>query len=104
MFYKVIKNGNIVDVLEQLTFLKYQNRNKIVVLCEKAEAQAVLGSDQRTVWFEESLCKNPPAGYEAVKLVRIDEHEYKQLKMLNGKTPEEIIDAFVLTLINEGVI
>ena len=41
---------------------------------------------------------------DSVKVVEIDEYEYRQLKVLNGKTPNEIIDAFVLTLLESGVI
>ena len=75
-----------------------------MLLCTEEDAQAILSSDQNEVWHEETLYKVPVPGYETVKIEEIDEHEYKQLKMLNGKTPEEIVDAFVLTLINEGVI
>jgi hypothetical protein len=39
-----------------------------------------------------------------MELVEIDELEYKQLKALNGKTPEEIIDEYTLLLIEEGII
>ena len=104
MFYKVIKNDRVIDVLDRLVYFKYQPKHQKMLLCSIKEAQAVLSSDQNTIWHEETLYKIPVPGYDTVKVVEIDEHEYKQLKMLNGKTPEEIIDAFVLTLINEGVI
>ena len=104
MFYKVLKNGKVIDVLDQLIYLKYQPKHQKMLLCTEEDAQAILSSDQNEVWHEETLYKVPVPGYETVKIEEIDEHEYKQLKMLNGKTPEEIVDAFVLTLINEGVI
>lgn len=104
MFYKVLKNGKVIDVLDQLIYLKYQPKHQIMVLCTEDDAQAILSSDQKYIWHEETLYKIPAQGYDTVKVVEIDEHEYMQLKMLNGKTPEEIVDAFVLTLINEGVI
>lgn len=104
MFYKVLKNGKVIDVLDQLIYLKYQPKHQRMLLCTEEDAQGILSSDQNEVWHEETLYKIPARGYETVKIEEIDEHEYKQLKMLNGKTPEEIVDAFVLTLINEGVI
>ena len=104
MFYKIIKDNKVIDVLSKLIYLKYQPKHERMVLCTEEEAQAILSSDQNMIWHEETLNKLPIEGYETVKAVRIDEHEYKQLKVLNGKTPEEIADAVVLTLINEGVI
>lgn len=104
MFYKVLKNGKVIDVLNQLIYLKYQPKHQKMLLCTEEDAQGILSSDQNEVWHEETLYKIPVPGYETVKIEEIDEHEYKQLKILNGKTPEEIVDAFVLTLINEGVI
>lgn len=104
MYYKVIKNNKIIDVLDKLVFLKYQPKHKIMVLCDENEAQAILSSDNNTIWHESTLYKVPVDGYDTVEILPIDKYEYKQLKALNGKTPEEIIDAFVLDLIQEGVL
>ena len=104
MFYKVIKNGKVIDVLDIVIYLKYQPKHKRMILCEESEAQAILSSDKNTIWHEETLYRVPVAGYDTVRLIEIDEYEYKQLKILGGKTPEEIIDAFVLNLIQEGVL
>ena len=104
MFYKVMKEGRVIDVLDQLVFLKYQPRHDILVLCSEDEAQAILSSDKDTIWHEETFYKIPVSGYDTVSLVEIDEYEYRRLKMLNGKTPEEIIDAYTLMLLSEGVI
>lgn len=104
MFYKVMKEGRVVDVLDKLVFLKYQPRHDIMVLCSESDAQAILSSDKEVIWHEETFYKVPVPGYDTVSLVEIDQYEYNRLKMLNGKTPEEIIDAFVLSLIQEGVI
>ena len=104
MYYKVIKDNKVVDVLDRLTYLRWQPKNKIIVLCGEGEAQAILGSDGNTVWHVEGFYDLPVSGYESVKLVQIDEFEFKQLKMLNGKTPEEIIDAFVTSLIKDNLL
>lgn len=104
MYYKVLKNNKVIDVLDKLVFLKYQTKHKIMVLCSESDAQAILSSDENTIWHETTLYNIPVDGYDTVVLQEIDEYEYKQLKMLNGKTPEEIIDAYTLSLIVEGVL
>lgn len=104
MFYKVIKNNRVIDVLDKLIYLKYQPKHNRMILCNESEAQAILSSDKDHIWHEETLYKVPIPGYDTVRLVEVDEQEYRQLKILNGKTPEEIIDAFVLSLIQEGVL
>ena len=104
MYYKVIKNNKVIDVLDHLTYLKWQPKNKIMLLCDLDEAQAILSSDRNTVWHVEGLYDLNVDGYDAVELIQIDEFEYKQLKALNMKTPEAIIDSFLLTLIENDII
>lgn len=104
MYYKVIKNNKVIDVLDHLTYLKWQPKNKIMLLSDLNEAQAILGSDGNTIWHVEGLYDLPVDGFDTVGLIEIDQFEYKQLKSLNMKTPEEIIDAFVLSLLEENII
>ena len=104
MYYKVIKNNKVIDVLDHLTYLKWQPKNKIMLLSDLNEAQAILSSDKNTIWHEKTLYNIPVSGYDTVELVEIDEHEYKQLKMLNLSTPEQIIDNFVLSLLENNLI
>ena len=104
MFYKVIKNNKVIDVLDSLTYLKWQPKHKIMVLSDENEAQAILSSDKNTIWHEETLYGIPVDGYDTVRLKEIDKYEYEQLKALNMKTPEEIIDAYNLLLLEMGVI
>lgn len=105
MYYKVLKNNRVIDVLDNLIYLKYQPKHKMMVLSDINEAQAFLSSDMNTIWHEKTLYNIPVKNnYDTVELVEIDEYEYKQLKMLNLKTPEEIIDAFVLSLLESNII
>ena len=104
MFYKVLKNNKVIDVLDHLTYLKWQPKNKIMLLSDLNEAQAILSSDGNTIWHVEGLYDLPVDGYDTVNVVKIDEYEYKQLKTLNGKTPEEIIDGFLLNLRENNII
>ena len=104
MYYKVLKNNKVIDVLDHLTYLKWQPKNKIMLLSGEGEAQAILGSDNNTIWHVEGMYDLPVSGYETVKLVEIDEFEYKQLRVLNMKSPESIIDEYNLLLLEMGVI
>lgn len=104
MYYKVLKNNKVIDVLDCLVYLKYQPKHKMMVLSDENEAQAILSSDKNTIWHEKTLYKVPVGGFDEVEIAKIDEHEYKQLKMLNLKTPEEIADAVILSLIEDGII
>ena len=104
MYYKVLKNNKVIDVLDNLIYLKWEPKHKIMVLTDENDAQAVLSSDKNAIWHERTLYRIPVDGYETVELIEINEHEYKQLKMLNLKTPEEIIDCFVLSLLEDNIL
>ena len=104
MYYKVMKNDRVIDVLDDLIYLKWQPKHKIMVITNEDEAQAILSSDRNVIWHERSLYDVPVDGFDTVDVVEVDEYEYKQLKMLNGKTPSEIIDEFVLSLIEGGIL
>lgn len=104
MYYKVIKNNRVIDVLDRLIYLKYQPKHNIMVLCTESEAQAILSSDGNTIWHESSLYKIPIDGYDEVEILPISQYEYKQLKVLNMQSPEEILDQYTELLLEMGVI
>lgn len=104
MYYKVIKDNRVIDVLDQLVYLKWEPKHKIMVLCNENNAQAILSSDKNTIWHEETLYKIPVDGFDTVRVEKIDKYEYKNLKVLNMKSPEAIIDEYNLLLLEMGVI
>lgn len=105
MYYKVMKNNKVIDVLDQLIYLKYQPKHKIMVLCDINEAQAILGSDGNTIWHERTLYNIPVENdYDCVDLVEISKYEYEQLRVLNMKTPEQIADELILYLLENNII
>lgn len=104
MFYKVLFNDRVIDVLDHLVYVKYQPKHKIITLCPEDEAQGFLSSNGNTVWHSDELYRFPVKGFDTVELVPIDDYEYQRLKMLNGKTAEEIIDAYTLELLKGGVL
>lgn len=104
MYYKVLKDNRVIDVLNGVNYLKWQPKHCAMVFSNEDEAQAILSSDMNTIWHEKTLRRLPVNGFDTVELVEICEHEYKQLRMLNMKTPEEIIDEYNLLLLEMGVI
>lgn len=107
MYYKVIKNNKVIDVLDKLIYLKYQPKNKIMVLCGEDDAQVILSSGKDDFYHERTLYNIPNDAdmkYETVDIFEIDKFEYEKLKVLNLKTPEEIIDAFVMSLLEGNII
>lgn len=97
-------NGRVIDTLDHLIYVKYQKKHNVMVLCSEDEAQGFISSDGSTIWHAEPLYKIPADSYDTVELVPIDAYEYRQLKALGGKTPEEIIDAYTLSLLEGGVL
>lgn len=104
MYYKVIKNNKVIDVLDQLIFLKYQKKHDIMLHCSGNEAQAILSSDGNTIWHEETLNKLPIDKYDTVRIEEIDEHEYRQLQSFGMNSVEEILENYTMLLIEQGVI
>lgn len=104
MYYKVLKNGSVIDVLDHVAFVMYQEKHQIMVQCDEDHAQGFLSSDGNHIWHTDALYRIPVAGYDTVELVEIDRYDYERLKMLNLKTPEEIIDAYTLSLLEGGIL
>lgn len=104
MYYKVIKDNKVIDVLDNLIFLKYQKKHNRMMLSNEEEAQAILSSDGNHIWHEKSLHKIPVDGYDTIELEEIDIYEYEKLKRLNCKSIEEILDEYTLSLIEGGIL
>lgn len=104
MYYKVIYNNKVIDVLDRLVFLKYQEKYNRMIFCDEREAQAIFSSDERHIWHEETLYNIPVPGYDTVRLEEIDVYEYEQLKMQSEEKIAEIIDKYTLLLIERGAI
>ena len=104
MYYKALKDGKVIDVLDRMVFVRYQKDPSVMLECNKSEAQGIVSSDGEYIWHVKGLYHIPVEGYDTVELVEIDEYEYKKLKMLNMKTPEEILDEYTLQLLEEGIL
>ena len=104
MFWKVIKNNNVIDVLDNLIYLKWQDKHQIMILSDENEAQAILSSDKNHMWHVEGWYYIPVDGYDTVTLEEIDKYEYERLKRQHLMTYEEILDEYTLTLLKGGLL
>ena len=104
MYYKIIKDSKVIDVLDELRFIKYNTISHRIVFSHVENAEGILSSDRRTAWHLRGLRALPVPGYDTVDAIEITKEEYHRLKALNGRTPEEIIDEYTLSLIEEGLL
>lgn len=104
MFWKVIKNNKVIDVLDHLIYLKWQDKHKIMVICDENNAQATLSSNKKTFWHVDGWHLVPVEGYDTVKLEEIDMYEYERLKRQQFMTYEEILDEYTLSLLEGGIL
>lgn len=102
MCYKVIKNGKIIDVLDELCYLKYQSKYSRMCFSSKEDAQAIFSSDRTKIWHVDGLYEIPVEGYDTVQLEEIDRYEYERLRMLHCATAEELIDGVISDLVNSN--
>ena len=49
MYYKVIYNGQVIDTLDHLSFVKYQAKHGIMVNCTADDAEGIVSSDGRYI-------------------------------------------------------
>ena len=55
MFWKIFINDEVVDVLQQLQYVRYQHKHDVVLLCKPEVAEAVLSSDGKRCFHIEGL-------------------------------------------------
>jgi uncharacterized membrane-anchored protein len=59
MFYKVIKNNRVIDVLSALVFVKFKKRHDSIILTTEYDAQGIISSDGSKVWHVDYLFPFP---------------------------------------------
>lgn len=94
MWYKVINSENIIiDVLDSLNYVKFQEANRILISCTEATAQGIISSDQISIWHVDTFDSFPTIApdYETVSIKEIDEETYENLKkeLESGSEPIE---------------
>lgn len=80
MFYMVIQNDTIIDVLYGIDYVRTQVVHNILMSCDKEYAEGILSSDTSTIYYCPDLIEENVKGYPSVTLIEIDENRYNQLK------------------------
>ena len=94
MFYKVIENDKVIDVLSNLEFIVHQKNNNITVIGKKSEAFGVLSSDSNEIYAVSGMKTPPDGNYRTVTLAVIDSIEYESLnKELNNSNSSQYSEA-----------
>ena len=103
MYYKVIQNQKVIDVLDSLRYVKYQLKHRILLLCDMAEAQGVLSSKGNTAYHTSEYLPFPCDDFPTVTIEEITKEEYESLARLHLRTPEEIAQEIIMDLMKRGV-
>lgn len=91
MYYKVVYDKNVIDVLDNLTYILYQPLHNIYLICDSEDsACGIQSSTQETFYHIDGMTEFPVTDFKTVKLIEIDEEEYETLKEALGLN-EEII-------------
>lgn len=102
-YYKLTKDGEMVEVLKNPTYVRYAEKSGQILISPRAKAFGILSPKFGPVHIL-GFKKPSQIEYETMELALISEEEYKKIKIFNGKTPEEIIDEYTLSLIEGGLL
>ena len=109
---KVLRNGEIIDALNSPVYVRYQQRNGIIIQCEENIAQGVLSSDGSTVYQIEGREQMAGESPDTVVIAEISQDEFETIKSAldalvqeNPNAPEQsAADSQVLSLVLEAKI
>lgn len=95
MFYKIINNDMVVDLLQKINYVRYLPKSKRWIITDSQSAHGIMGSDQNTIYllqgrscpYEEQLIK--------VFIEAITEEEYMRFAneaALRKKENEKLVN------------
>ncbi|MCD8198382.1 MAG: hypothetical protein LUE24_14680 [Lachnospiraceae bacterium] len=93
MYYKIVSDGEIVDVCSGLNYVRRQSKNGIWLACGEENATGITTSDGSTIYLLEGA--EEIDGYEYTTATEIDEETYEELR-------QELIDNGVLADTDSG--
>lgn len=99
---KIIENSMIIDVCYKPTFLRYLPQLNRYVKTDISSANAILGSDQNTVYHIKNTDYNFNTDLKSVYFEEIDKEEYGkltkeiQVKKENTDLEKEVVDLKIL--------
>ncbi len=85
MYYKIVENDKVIDVLSSVTYLRYLKTSKSVTISDSSVANCVGASNGRTVYGLEGKFFSQDPKIKIVSMIPITSDEYKRLKELLSK-------------------
>lgn len=87
MYFKIIYNALVIDILDSVQYVRWLKRGKKFVKTDMTSANGILASDGLNVYHVEGMPEFDGMGnYKTVHMVEIDEESYNTLKsqMIEG--------------------
>jgi len=97
MFYKIIRDNEVVDALDYLQYVRVQRVDNSLICCPAQYGQGILGSNGEDKWYSSGYVAGANVNsYPEVEIIGIEENEYSEIKAVldEGKAiyePEETV-------------
>jgi len=79
MFYKVLHNNMLLDLLTEVQWVRYLPKQKRMVKTDSQSANGVMGSDHNTVYHLVGRPYTFDAELKSVEVIKISEEEFGRL-------------------------
>ena len=81
MYFKIIYNALVIDILDSVQYVRWLKRGKKFVKTEMTSANGILASDGINIYHVEGMPEFDGMGnYKTVQMIEIDEEKYHRLK------------------------
>lgn len=94
MFYKLMNNDFVVDLLRKVCYVRYLSKSKRWVITDPQSAHGIRGSNQDTIYLLEGRVCSYEGELTPVRVEEISEEEYFRLAneaALRAKENEELV-------------
>lgn len=80
MFYKLMSNNMVIDLLKEAQWVRYLPMSKRFIGTDSQAANAIMGSDHNTIYHVFGKPYNFVSDLKTVEVVKIDAVEYSRLE------------------------
>lgn len=77
--YKIIENGQIIDVLETLQFVKCLPKTQKTIIVDERQANGIMSSNGNEIYHLVNMPNTFCDHKKSVTFIKIDEEEYNRL-------------------------
>ena len=95
MYYKLMSNDIVVDVLRKIQYVRYLSKSKRWIATDAQSAHGVIGSNQNTIYHLQGSSCPCETDLEHVVIKEITEEEYNRFAeeiALRAKEKEELVN------------